>query len=41
MGLIRWDWREIADRIASGGTTYATVKALGIDRKTAAKYAIP
>jgi DNA invertase Pin-like site-specific DNA recombinase len=33
--------RQIADRVAAGATPYAAAKALGIDRKTAAKYAPP
>ena len=32
--------RQIEDRIATGATPYAAAKALGIDRKTAAKYAL-
>ena len=32
--------RQIADRVAAGATPYAAAKALGVDRKTAAKYAL-
>ena len=30
--------QQIAERIAAGETPYAVAKALGIDRRTAAKY---
>src|SRR5262249_32103125 len=32
--------RQLTDRLAKGDTAYAAAKALGIDRKTAAKYAL-